>query len=279
MAIVIDSINDDPDAGGIPPSEKGAADGVATLDATTHIPLSQLPSSIIGGLIVQGEWNANTNSPDLTLAGAKVAGHAWVVGVAGSTNLDGITDWKVNDVAWYDGNANVWRKTDNTEPPASEVINDSGVAGAYVDDALDTLNSGKLGVYYDLGMANLIVNGPRGTFDAGAIQSVWGNICRLDNTSKFVPADASVENTTNGMLVFATQTRQNASGVFAMPGCFIRDDSWTLTRGGLIYLSETTGLMTQTKPTTVGAFVRILGYAYTDKIIWFDPDMTYVKVK
>ena len=51
-------------------------------------------NGLLGGAIYQGVWNATTNSPSLVSAtGTK--GYYYVVSVAGSTNLDGVTDWKV----------------------------------------------------------------------------------------------------------------------------------------------------------------------------------------
>lgn len=46
---------------------------------------------------IVGNWNANTNTPDLTLA--STPNNAWVVSVAGTTNLGGITSWGLNDIA------------------------------------------------------------------------------------------------------------------------------------------------------------------------------------
>ena len=49
---------------------------------------------IPAGLVFQGTWNASTNTPTLT-SGSGTTGNFYIVSVAGSTNLDGITDWKV----------------------------------------------------------------------------------------------------------------------------------------------------------------------------------------
>lgn len=63
-------------------------------------------------LTFKGTWDANTNTPDIsTLASA--AGDTWVVTVAGTTNLGGITDWQIGDFAVYGGGA-TWYKIDNT---------------------------------------------------------------------------------------------------------------------------------------------------------------------
>jgi len=97
-------------------TDKGLAGGVATLDGGGTVPLSQLPASILGALSYQGTWNASTNSPALA-SGVGTKGYYYVVNVAGSTNLDGITDWLVGDWAVFNGTA--WQKVDNTESVTS----------------------------------------------------------------------------------------------------------------------------------------------------------------
>jgi hypothetical protein len=73
-------------------------------------------NGLIGGLQYQGTWNASTNTPTLT-SGVGTNGYFYIVSVAGSTNLDGITDWKVGDWAVY--HAASWQKVDNTESVTS----------------------------------------------------------------------------------------------------------------------------------------------------------------
>ena len=102
--------------GYIPTTEKAAALGVATLDAGGTIPLSQIPASIQGGVSYQGTWNAATNTPTLS-NGVGTKGYYYVVSVAGSTNLDGITAWNVGDWAIFNGT--VWQKVDNTDAVTS----------------------------------------------------------------------------------------------------------------------------------------------------------------
>ena len=103
-------------SGYIPTTEKGVANGVATLDGSGTVPISQLPSAVIGALSYQGTWNASTNTPTLT-SSVGTKGYYYVVNVAGSTNLNGITDWKVGDWAVYNGS--VWQKIDNTDAVTS----------------------------------------------------------------------------------------------------------------------------------------------------------------
>lgn len=92
----------------------GVANGVATLDAGGKVPASQIP--LQGDLNYQGTWNATTNSPTLT-SSTGTKGYYYVVDVAGSTNLNGITDWQIGDWAIYNGS--VWQKVDNTDAVTS----------------------------------------------------------------------------------------------------------------------------------------------------------------
>ena len=69
-------------------------------------------SAVTGALVYQGLWNASTNTPTLT-SSVGTKGYYYVVSVAGTTNLDGITDWAVNDWAVFNGT--VWQKVDNSE--------------------------------------------------------------------------------------------------------------------------------------------------------------------
>jgi hypothetical protein len=73
-------------------------------------------SALVGGATYQGTWNASTNTPTLT-SGTGTKGYYYVVNVAGSTNLDGITDWKIGDWAIFNGTT--WDKVDNTDAVSS----------------------------------------------------------------------------------------------------------------------------------------------------------------
>lgn len=121
-----------------------------------------------GPINFQGTWNATTNSPTLTSSmGTK--GYAYIVSVAGSTNLDGITDWNVGDFAVYSGA--VWQKIDSTDAVASVF----GRIGAVVAMAGDYT-------------ADQVTNVPAGTIAATDVQ---GAIDELDTEKQaidgFVP--------------------------------------------------------------------------------------------
>jgi len=105
--------------------DAGAALGVATLDASGKVPVSELPAAVLGALSYQGTWDASTNTPTLT-SSVGTKGYYYVVSVAGNTNLNGITDWLVGDWAVYNGS--IWQKVDNTETVTSV----NGQTGAVV---------------------------------------------------------------------------------------------------------------------------------------------------
>lgn len=94
----------------------GIAGGVATLDGGGTVPTSQLPAAVLGSVKYQGTWDADVNSPTLA-SSTGTEGYYYVVSVAGSTNLNGITDWKIGDWAIYNGTA--WQKIDNTDSVTS----------------------------------------------------------------------------------------------------------------------------------------------------------------
>jgi hypothetical protein len=75
----------------------------------------------VGLVGYQGTWNASTNTPTLT-SSVGVQGYYYVVDVAGTTNLNGITDWQVGDWAIFNGS--IWQKVDNTDSydPANVAI-------------------------------------------------------------------------------------------------------------------------------------------------------------
>ena len=82
-------------------------------------------NALAGGLIFQGTWNANTNTPTIT-SGVGSLGYFYIVNVAGNTTIDGNTNWQVGDWILFDGT--VWQKVDNTDAVTSV----NGFTGAVV---------------------------------------------------------------------------------------------------------------------------------------------------
>jgi len=66
-------------------------------------------TNAIGALNYKGTWNASTNTPTLA-SGVGTKGDYYVVSVAGSTALDGISNWGVGD--WVAFNGAAWQRVE-----------------------------------------------------------------------------------------------------------------------------------------------------------------------
>lgn len=137
---------------------KGAINGVAELDGSGRIPVNQLPTSVME---YKGVWNANTNSPALS-SGVGTNGDYYLIGTAGTTSLDGESDWGIGDAVIFNGTLGQWQKVGRDDLvtsvfgrvgvitaqagdyDASQIDNDSTVSGATVKDALDNLFNSKI---------------------------------------------------------------------------------------------------------------------------------------
>jgi len=55
-----------------------------------------------------------------------------------------------------------------------------------------------------------------------------------------------------------------------------RNDTWTWTVGGILYLSTAVGTMTQTQPAATDDVIQVLGEALAATRILFDPSHDYM---
>ena len=173
------------------------------------------------GLAYQGTWNASTNSPTLA-SGVGNNGYYYVVGVTGSTNLDGITNWTVGD--WVIFNGTAWQKIDNTDLVTSVAgrtgdvtLSNSDVSGSAASGANSDITSlsGITGgistvdyVDFDTAAAatgavgRLNWNATEGTLDLGlaggnvSLQVGMENVVRIKNDDTVTLTD--------GMVVYIT---------------------------------------------------------------------------
>lgn len=143
-----------------------------------------------GAVNYKGTWNASTNSPTLTSSVGN-QGDYYVVNVAGSTNLNGITDWQIGDWAIFNGS--VWQKVDNTDAVTSVngqtgavVLTVANIAGA-VPNTVNVLAGGLLSgggaltgnvtiSLSSIPAANVSGLGTMATQDANAVAITGGSI-------------------------------------------------------------------------------------------------------
>jgi hypothetical protein len=91
---------------------------------------------VFTGLDFQGSWNASTNSPTLA-SSTGTNGEFYIVSVAGTTDLNGITNWGIGDWAIFNGTA--WQRV---EGGADGNFNDVTVAGTLGVTGEITANGG-----------------------------------------------------------------------------------------------------------------------------------------
>jgi hypothetical protein len=124
-------VNADLPNSGVAANTYGSATAIPILTVNAKgVVTSASTVSFTGGLSFQGGWNASTNTPTLT-SSTGVNGYYYIVSTAGSTNLDGITDWQIGDWAIFNGTT--WQKIDQTDLVASV----NGQVGVVVLSASD----------------------------------------------------------------------------------------------------------------------------------------------
>lgn len=160
-------------------------------------------ANIPSGLSFEGNWNASTDSPDLSGA-TPDNGQFWIVSVAGSTNLDGITDWKVGDWAIYvstGAGTDGWQKVDNTS-----TLSGLGVAGR-VSFWNGTANlTSDSGFTYNASTNALSVNGA--ITAGGVITASGGNSAQWNQSFS---RSLTALNVTGGATKTLTATKQDGT--------------------------------------------------------------------
>jgi hypothetical protein len=121
-------------------------------------------------IFITGTWNANTNITSYNIALESGVGNPdekYRVTDAGATNLDGISAWAVNDIAYFDYTTRTWQKIDNQT--------NSGVTGS------GTLNYVPLWTPSGTQLGNSII-----TQSAGGNAIQIGTTFLVDNAAKQV---------------------------------------------------------------------------------------------
>ncbi|MBK8504901.1 MAG: BspA family leucine-rich repeat surface protein [Saprospiraceae bacterium] len=156
--------------------QKGAPSGLATLDASGKVPVNQLSLSSVS---YQGNWDASTNTPAVT-DGAGTQGNYYVVSSAGSTDVDGITDWQTGD--WIVFNGTMWQKVDNSDQVTS-VAGKQGVVTLVSADITDLSTSNVVegaNYYYTDGRFDTRLN-TKSTSDVAEGSNLYYTNARFDS--------------------------------------------------------------------------------------------------
>ncbi|RFB80396.1 hypothetical protein [Methylovirgula sp. 4M-Z18] len=161
------------DATGLVPLSQlphGVANTLATLDSGGHLPLNQLPAALQGAMTYIGTWDASANNPAL-VSGAGTKGYLYRVNNAGTTPLDGITQWNVGDMAVFNGT--VWNKWDGISNEVLSVAGRTGNVTLALADLLDSTAVGRaLGSAASVAVQRVLLNIDQATMVNDANQAI-----------------------------------------------------------------------------------------------------------
>jgi hypothetical protein len=111
---------------------------------------------------------------------------------------------------------------------------------------------------------------------AGGAIAAFDLVCIHTTTQEVVEADASAYATARVIGIAPAAISDTATGTILLHG-FIRDDTFNFTTGATLFLSETAGALTETAPTTDGAFVQVVGTALSPDVVYINPSMDIIE--
>jgi hypothetical protein len=218
-------------------------------------------ASVAGGLSYQGTWNASTNTPTLT-SSVGTNGYYYVVATAGSTNLNGITDWQIGD--WLLFNGSVWQKIDQSNLVTSVNSQTGAVSLTYTDvNAIGSITStdGSVTVSTTSGVADLSVAVSASTTNVICLVRNTTGATLIKGTAVYISgatgqnptvSKAQANNDTNSaqtLGLMSANLANNSNGYVTIIGLIQNIDTSAYTDGQQLYLSPTTaGTLTATKP-------------------------------
>ena len=213
--------------------------------------------SVVGGLSYQGTWNASTNTPTLA-SSTGTNGYYYVVSVAGSTNLNGITDWQIGD--WLIFNGTVWQKIDQTDVLQTITSADGSITVSTVGSNVD------LSATLATSATNVVVqvrNATGATLTKGTAVYISGATGQIPTVTKAQANSDTSSAQTLGLMT--ADLANNTNGYVTIIGLITEIDTSAYTDGAQLYLSGTTaGALTSTKtyaPTHL-VYVAVVEYAH-----------------
>jgi hypothetical protein len=247
--------------GGGAPNDADFLVGTADGDLTNEIVVGASPGGELGG-----SWG--TPTVDGTHSGS--AHHAQAHGPSQHTSF---ANWKV---IYTDGSGDQQELALGAD---GEVLTSTGTAGAPAFEAGGGAGDNDLTT---IPGSDHTVSGLTATFVANEDQAI-GDACYMfldAGDPKMKIGDASLIGTSNVIAMCADATiSADASGSYLLFG-FIRDDTWSWTIGGLIYLTITGtkgNTLSQTAPSGTDEVVQIVGVAtHADRML-FKPALVQVE--
>jgi len=221
----------------------GLANGVATLDGTGKVPLSQLPTIASS---YKGTWNATTNTPTIA-DGVGTAGDYYLVSVAGTQNLgSGSITFAVGNTVIYEGS--IWQKSGGSTGVTSVGLSTNG--GAITIGSSPITSAGTISFNFN-GTSLQYVNGA-------------GNLTTFPDLSGYVTLSGTQTITgaktfSGGVTFSSSVTTTNLT--FANSGFFLTLQPPTLSVNRTVTLPNATGTLALTSD--LGSYLPLSGGTLT----------------
>ena len=154
---------------------------------------------------------------------------------------------------------------DSKDKPTAE--NFADLIDSFIDPIITAIPSG-----------DHIASGPKITLIATSVVA-FGDICYIDSAGGATLVNASVIATSCALVMALGTINAGASGSFLIMG-IARDDTWSWTVGGLIFITitGTTGnTLSQTPPTGTDEVIQVVGVATNATRIFFNPQLVQVE--
>jgi hypothetical protein len=172
-------------------------------------------TNAIGALNFKGTWNASTNTPTI-VSGVGVKGDYFVVSVAGSTTIDGISNWGVGD--WITYNGTVWQRVEGGADLNGVNISFTGTASGPTYETSNlasglTMADNEIDADGTDTNIDVVIN-PKGTGGLGVGGNTTGVVGGATITSKFCVKHEGA-NQTGGFVHVNNTTAASGAGIFA----------------------------------------------------------------
>jgi len=236
---------------------------------------------ILDGTIVAGDLASDSVTEakilNANITTAKLADNAVTTAkiAAGNVSTATIADASINSAKLADDAVTESKVAANAVTTVK--ILDANVTAAKLAD--DAVTSAKIAPLAHSVSADHSANGPHCNTLASGYSSTIMDLVYLGSSSKWLQTDADVVGESINMLGIALEAKSDTQVMnVALPGSFVRDDSWGWTAGVPLYVGLVSGQITATRPSSVNDVVRVVGYAVSSNIIFFNPSSDYITI-
>lgn len=194
-------------------------------------------NGLSGSLIYKGSWNASTNSPTI-VSGTGTNGNYYIVSVAGTTTIDGISSWAVGDWIVFNSTTNTWQKIAN-----QSVTSVNGLTGVVTITTSNIAEGTNLYYTNARAIAATLTGYTSGTGTItsadtilSAIQKLNGNFSLISSiftgtSAQFVKANGTTSEIVTDLDSDITGTKNSSNTLFTISANFVSNSTRVFING------------------------------------------------